>query len=313
MVRTTQTALVTGGCGFIGSHLVRSLLAEGLSVIVVDDLSTGSKDALLPQAELVVGDITDPSIFDSLLPRVDKVYHLAAIASVERSRTDWFRAHSVNIGGTVNLFHAIAKGGQRQPVVYASSAAIYGDARTLPIAETIIPAPLSAYGIDKLACEWHGRLAFDLHGIPNAGMRFFNVYGPGQDPKSPYSGVISIFMDRARRGDPLTIFGDGGQSRDFVFVADVVKTLRLSMRNILAGSLRQDVFNVGTGRPITVSALAEQIVAISGKGSELRYAEPREGEIRYSYCDNRHAGQALGFVPETSLEAGLKATYEGRI
>lgn len=305
-----MTTLITGGCGFIGRHLAAALIAAGERVIVLDDLSTGDRAALHPQAELVIGDITNPDIFDGLLGSVNKVYHLAAIASVERSRTDWHRAHTVNIGGTVNLFHAIAKSGRKIPVVYASSAAVYGDSNALPLAETTPVNPLSAYGADKYACEIHGKIAAGLFGIPNAGMRFFNVYGPGQDPKSPYSGVISIFMDKARKGTPMTIFGDGSQSRDFVFVADVVKALRAAMEFLAADGASHEVFNVGTGNAITIRELAKHIITLGGNRSELLFAPQREGEILHSYCNNHHAMQKLAFTPATPLGEGLRITYE---
>ncbi|MBM3617752.1 MAG: NAD-dependent epimerase/dehydratase family protein [Alphaproteobacteria bacterium] len=305
-----MTTLITGGCGFIGRHLTAALLGAGEQVIVLDDLSTGDRSALPKGAELVVGDITTPDIFDALVAKVDRVFHLAAIASVERSRTDWHCAHTVNIGGTVNLFHTIAKSGRKLPVVYASSAAVYGDSDALPLAETTPVKPLSAYGADKYACEVHGRIAADLHGIPNAAMRFFNVYGPGQDPKSPYSGVISIFMAKARKGEPMTIFGDGSQSRDFVFVKDVVSALRAAMDSLQQDNAQHDVFNVGTGKAITIRELAEQVIALGGNRSQLLFGPSREGEILHSYCDNRHAQQKLAFLPATPLAEGLRITYE---
>lgn len=304
-----MTTLITGGCGFIGSHLVARLLRDGETVRIIDDLSTGSREALPDGVELTVGDIVDENIFPALLDGVDRVYHLAAIASVERSRTDWYRAHQVNIGGTVNLFHSIARSGRPVPVVYASSAAVYGDCATLPIHEQVAPMPLSAYGADKLACEWHGRIAAELHGIPTAGLRFFNVYGPGQDPHSPYSGVISIFMERAAQGQALTIYGDGLQSRDFVFVDDVVATLHAAMDKLLAGELKHGVFNVGTGKATTVRQLAEQVRAVSGKDIAIDHAPARQGEIQHSYCDNRLAAERLGVLPSCPLDLGLKRTY----
>lgn len=305
-----MTILITGGCGFIGSHLAARLLGNGERIRVVDDFSTGRRDVLPAGAELVEGDIVDAGLFPSLLQDVDRVYHLAAIASVERSRTDWYRAHQVNIGGTVNLFHAIARSGRHIPVVYASSAAIYGNGGTLPITEEETPRPASAYGADKLACEWHGRIAAELHGIPTAGLRFFNVYGPGQDPHSPYSGVISIFMERAASGKDLTIYGDGTQSRDFVFVEDVVNTMLAAMGRLTSGALRCGVFNVGTGTAITIRELAEQVRRLSGQDIAIHHAEPRQGEILHSYCDNALAGRQLGYTPSRPLAEGLEITYK---
>lgn len=302
--------LVTGGCGFIGSHLVWALIEAGKTVTVLDDLSTGSRDALHPAAKLVVGDVAEPGIFDKLVERTDAIYHLAAIASVERSRTEWHRTHEVNAGGTINLFHAVAKSGKKIPVVYASSAAVYGDATLLPIVENSPIAPLSAYGADKYTCEIHGRVAASLHKIPNAAMRFFNVYGPGQDPKSPYSGVISIFMDKTRKGESLTIFGDGSQSRDFIFVGDVVKALCLAMDKLQSGAFMHQVFNIGTGNAISINELAQQILSFSRNTSPLIYAPSREGEILHSYCNNSHMVNTLGFTPAHRLSEGLRLTYE---
>lgn len=305
-----MTILITGGCGFIGSHLVKRLLRDGERIRVVDDLSTGKRDAVPSEVELVEADIADPSVFPPLLHDVDRVYHLAAIASVEQSRINWYRSHQVNIGGTVNLFHAIARSGAPIPVVYASSAAIYGNCTALPIPEQTAPSPASAYGADKLACELHGRIAAELHGIPNVGLRFFNVYGPGQDPHSPYSGVISIFMERAAKAQDLSIYGNGQQSRDFVFVEDVVHTMRTAMEKLVDGTVRQDVFNVGTGKAVTIRELAEQVRSLSGHDVAIRHAPARQGEILHSYCDNRHAGEVLGYLPSCPLEDGLKRTYE---
>lgn len=305
-----MTTLITGGCGFIGSHLARHVLQSGDSVIVVDDLSTGHRENMPRGAELIQADIVDANTFTPLMSRVDRVFHLAAIASVELSRSEWYRAHQVNIGGTVNLFQAIARAGKRIPVVYASSAAVYGDCKALPISETAATLPLSAYGADKLACEQHGKVAAALHGIPNAGLRFFNVYGPDQDPHSPYSGVISIFMQRASEGKPLTIYGSGEQSRDFVFVEDVVKTMLAAMDKLESGALDCGVFNVGTGKAITIKQLAEMVREISGNDFAIHHGPARDGEIRFSYCKNTLAAEKLGYIPECSLKHGLQLTYD---
>lgn len=304
-----MATLVTGGCGFIGSHLVAQLVRSGERVLVVDDLSTGKRENLPPGVELAEADIVHPACFSPLLPVVDRVFHLAAIASVERSNRDWYRTHQVNIGGTVNLFHSIARSGRSIPVVYASSAAVYGDCPTLPIAETMPVAPLSAYGADKLACEQHAAVATELHGIPTAGLRFFNVYGPNQDAASPYSGVISIFMQKAAERQPLTILGDGEQTRDFVYVEDVVSTLLAAMEKLQTGALRRDVFNVGTGNAISIRKLAETINRIAGNDAPIQYGPARAGEIRHSYCANSHAATLLGYQPSCPLETGLQLTY----
>ncbi len=176
-------------------------------------------------ATLIEGDVADPAIVAQATAGVDGCFHLAAIASVEKGVTDWLGTHRANLTGTITVFDAIRRHGSEIPVVYASSAAVYGDAATIPIAETEPRTPLSAYGADKYGCELHARVASHVHGIPTIGLRFFNVYGPRQDPKSPYSGVISIFCERIAAGLPIKIYGDGQQTRDFIYVADVVQAL----------------------------------------------------------------------------------------
>ena len=217
--------LVTGGAGFIGSHLCDALIGRGDSVRVLDDLSTGHRANLPDGVDLVVGDIADPETASRATAGVDGCFHLAAIASVERGINDWLGTHRANLTGAIAIFEAIRRHGTKVPVVYASSAAVYGDSRTLPIPETAERRPLSAYGADKLGCELHAVTASHVHGIPTVGLRFFNVYGPRQDPKSPYSGVISIFCERILNGMPIQIYGDGAQTRDFIHVSDVVAAL----------------------------------------------------------------------------------------
>ncbi len=204
---------------------------RGDSVRVLDDLSTGSRDNLPSGVTLIEADVADPDAVRAAIEAVDGVFHLAAIASVARGVTDWLGTHRANLTGTITVFDAIRRGGAPIPVVYASSAAVYGDCATVPIAEDAERRPLSAYGADKYACELHARVASHVHGIPTTGLRFFNVYGPRQDPRSPYSGVISIFCERVARGAPIDVFGDGGQTRDFIFVADVVAALLAGMQH----------------------------------------------------------------------------------
>ena len=220
--------LVTGGAGFIGSHLVHALLDDGHAVRVLDDLSNGHRKNLPQHVELTEADVTDPAAVESALDGVDGCFHLAAIASVARSHREWLRTHQVNLTGTINVFDQARPSRLRRevPVVYASTAAIYGNCGSFPVDEESPAAPLSAYGADKHACELHARVAGAIHGVPTVGLRFFNLYGPRQDPLSPYSGVISIFADRLRRGEPVEIFGDGEQARDFTYISDAVGALR---------------------------------------------------------------------------------------
>ena len=296
--------LVTGGAGFIGSHLANALLAKGHGVTVLDDLSTGHRHNLPANARLVVGDILDAPLVQRLMAEADGCFHLAAIASVQRSVEDWSGTHRVNLTGTINILDAARA--RRVPVVYASSAAIYGDQVRFPIREDAPRAPATAYGADKLGCELHAAVAGGF-GVPTAGLRFFNVYGPRQDPKSPYSGVISIFADRLSRGQPITIFGDGNQVRDFVHVSDVVRHLVEAMR---VASPQAPVFNVCTGKPTSIQALARTVRDLLGATAEIKWAPARPGDIRASLGCPRAATEALGTAATVSIEDGLRALLD---
>ena len=296
------TYLVTGGAGFIGSHLCEALIARGETVRVLDDLSTGKRGNLPRDVELIEGDAADERLMHRAVEGVAGCFHLAAIASVERGVTDWLGTHRTNLTATITLFDAIRRSSAKIPVVYASSAAVYGDVATVPITEGSDCRPLSAYGADKYACELHARVASHVHAIPTVGLRFFNVYGPRQDPASPYSGVISIFCDKIRRGEPIRIFGDGLQTRDFVYAADVVTTLLCAMR------LRPDdapVFNVCTGIPTSVLDLAHVIAYLLGTSPDIEYAVPRTGEIRHSTGSSARARAALTLPEPKPLRDGL--------
>jgi UDP-glucose 4-epimerase len=307
--------LVTGGCGFIGSHLSAALIARGDRVRVLDDLSTGSRANLAPGAELVTGDITDPAAVRAAFDGAEACVHLAAIASVERGVKEWQATHRVNLSGTIAVFDAAREAGG-VPVVYASSAAVYGEQEKLPIEEDAPKVPLSAYGADKLGCEQHARVAGHVHGIPTLGLRFFNVFGPRQDPRSPYSGVISIFCDRLVAGEPVGITGDGGQTRDFIAVGDVVAGLLAGLR---AASTAAPVVNLCTGRATSVRDLAGAIASlagVTGAAAEPRHLPPRSGEIRHSVGSPAKARALLGLGEPISLEEGLASVIgwirEGR-
>ncbi|MEJ0015009.1 MAG: NAD-dependent epimerase/dehydratase family protein [Acetobacteraceae bacterium] len=296
-----STYLVTGGAGFIGSHLCAALLARGDAVRALDDLSTGRRANLPPEVALIEGDIADPAAVREAMAGTAGCFHLAAIASVERGVTDWLGTHRANLTGAITVFDAARAG--RQPIVYASSAAVYGDAAALPITEATPCRPLSAYGADKLGCELHAHVASHVHGVPSVGLRFFNVYGPRQDPRSPYSGVISIFCERIRRGQPVDIYGDGEQTRDFVYVADVVAALLQSMRLAPAQAA---VFNVCTGAATSVLELAGTIAELTGMPAELRHRPARSGEIRHSTGSPLLARTTLGLGPPVRLRDGLR-------
>jgi UDP-glucose 4-epimerase len=296
------TWLVTGGAGFIGSHLCEALLARGDAVRMLDDLSTGRCDNLPPAAELIVGDVADPAVVRSAVAGIAGCFHLAAIASVERGMTDWLGTHRANLTGAITLFDAIRHLPEKVPVVYASSAAVYGDAASIPIAEATERRPLSAYGADKYGCELHARVAGHVHGIPTVGLRFFNVYGPRQDPKSPYSGVISIFCERIGRGAPIDIYGDGGQTRDFVYVGDVVAALLAAMK---LKAMDAPVFNVCTGVPISVLDVARTIADLAGSKLDVQHKPPRAGEIRHSTGSPSLSRAALCLPEPVTLRTGL--------
>lgn len=296
--------LVTGGCGFIGSHLADALVARGHVVRIIDNLSTGRRENAPRQAELLVGDVTDETCLDRGMDGVDGCFHLAAIASVQRSMENWLGTHAVNQTATIRVFDAARRraGARPIPVVYASSAAVYGDNPDVPLAEMAATRPLSAYGADKLACELHARVATLAHGVPTTGMRFFNVYGPRQDPRSPYSGVISIFCDRLSRGEPVDIYGDGRQRRDFIYVEDVVKALLGAMA---APSAAPRVYNVCTGIGTSVTALARLTSEIYGVAFKSNRRPSRPGDIRASIGDPSLARRNLGFAATQSLRDGL--------
>jgi UDP-glucose 4-epimerase len=299
--------MVTGGCGFIGSHLCEALLARGDRVRILDDLSTGKLANKPADAEFIRGDIADGACVARALAGTDGCFHLAAISSVEEANRDWLGTHRCNLTGTIVVFDAArrADAGRPIPVVYASSAAVYGDNPYVPLDEMAATRPLSAYGADKLGCEFHARIAADVHGVPTVGLRFFNVFGPRQDPRSPYSGVISIFADRLCAGRPVTVYGDGHQTRDFVYVADVVTALLAAMRLMPAGS---PVFNVCTGRMISILDVAHTIAGLCGVSPAIDFQPARAGEVRVSLGDPTRAAAVLGIRATTDLRTGLQQT-----
>jgi UDP-glucose 4-epimerase len=297
--------LVTGGGGFIGSHLAETLLAEGHSVRILDNFSTGKLENVPAAAEIVVGDVADPGVVARAMLDVDGCFHLAAIASVEKSNLDWFGTHRTNLSGTIAVLDAARPKDQGTgiPVVYASSAAVYGNNTSVPLCEVAEKKPLSAYGADKLGCEQHAYVASTIHRVPTCGLRFFNVYGPRQDPTSPYSGVISIFCDRIRAGQRVTIYGDGQQTRDFVYVVDVVRALLAAMSQ---ASTQGRAYNVCTGRQTSVLELAYTIAEVLDVSIKPGFAGARSGDIRCSVGDPTQAWKELRFGAKFDLTAGLQ-------
>jgi len=295
--------LITGGAGFIGSHLTDALLAHGHGVRVLDDLSTGHRHNLDPRAELIVADVADPDATNAAMAGAAGCFHLAAIASVQRGNEDWLGTHRANQTGTVAVLDAARRQG-RIPVVFASSAAVYGDLGDTVATEASPVAPRTAYGADKLGSELHAAVAWGVHGVPTAGLRFFNVYGPRQDPSSPYSGVISIFAARIAAGLPITMHGDGAQTRDFVHVSDVVAHL-LAASHVLKASPAALVLNVCTGRENTVLELARLLGQLAGKPPAITHGPARPGDIRRSVGDPARAREILGLHAKVGLGEGL--------
>jgi UDP-glucose 4-epimerase len=301
------TFLVTGGCGFIGSHLVDLLVRQGHRVRVLDDLSTGRTHNLAPEAELMIGDVADAAIVTLAMKGVTGCFHLAAAPP----EADDLAAHRTSLTGTLTVFEAAR--GRAVPVVYASSAAVYGDSADQRLSEMAPTKPLSAYGADKLGCELHARIAATTHGVPNAGLRLFNVYGPRQDPASPTAGVISIFAARAMDGAPMPVHGDGEQTRDFIFVADVAAHLTAAMDRLLerqrdGKTAASAVFNVCTGQATRIRDLAAVIARLSGRPLRLQSLPARSGDIRRSLGDPSAAIRHLRIAATTALEDGLRQT-----
>jgi UDP-glucose 4-epimerase len=294
--------VVTGGCGFIGSHLADALVASGNDVTILDNLSTGKKSNIPSQAKLVIGDVADAALVQKLVAEADAVFHLAAVASVEACTHDWLNSHRTNLTGTVTVLEAAAKSKKKPIVVYASSAAVYGDNPNLPLREDAQTTPLSSYGLDKYSAEQYGRMAWHYHNVPNVGLRFFNVFGPRQDPHSPYSGVISKFVEKMLAGEPLTYFGDGEQTRDFIYVSDIVALLLAAAQNAPHGAT---VMNGCTGQATSLKQLVATIGEIVQRTAQTSHASPREGDIRHSLGDPERAYKLLGFKASTSLKDGL--------
>ncbi|ACV11180.1 NAD-dependent epimerase/dehydratase [Halorhabdus utahensis DSM 12940] len=297
-----QTVLITGGAGFIGSHLADALV-EHNDVIVLDNLSTGKRENVPDGATFVEGDVRDADVVADVSDGVDLIFHKAAVVSVERSIDEPAFSHEVNFDGTLTLLEAARRVDAR--VVFASSAAIYGDPDTLPITESDPVDPQSPYGIDKCAADQYLRAYHDLYGLETVALRYFNAYGPRQTA-SDYSGVISIFGEQARAGEPITVNGDGTQTRDFVHVSDVVTA------NLLAATTEHvgTAYNIGTGGETSIRSLAETIQATVGTDSPIVHGDPRPGDIQRSRADITTARERLGYEPSVPLETGLATLFD---
>ena len=301
--------LVTGGAGFIGSNTVDELVRRGHSVTVLDDLSTG-KEANLEQVRkqitLIRASITDRDAVDEACRGVDYVFHLAARTSVPRSVKQPLETNEINVDGTLNVLVAARDAGVRR-VVFASSSAIYGDTPTLPKHENMPPAPISPYGASKLIGEIYGRVFHRNYGLDFVALRYFNVFGPRQDPGSPYSGVLSLFITAMLNGAQVNVFGDGEQSRDFTFVQNVVAA---NIQACEASGIAGRAFNLGTGGRYTLNYTLRLLESFAGKKAQAKYVPPREGDIRDSQADISLAEQSFGYKSQINFEDGLRKTWD---
>ncbi len=293
--------LITGGAGFIGSHCVWELLAEGAKIRVLDDFSSGKRDNLpaSPNLDVIEGDVRDAACVDRCMCDVTHVLHLAAQVSVPQSIREPVNSHSINIAGFLNVLDAVRRHGA-QRMVYASSAAVYGVPDELPLSEQSGAQPLSPYGLEKLVNEQYANLYGALYRVSTLGLRYFNVYGARQDPRSPYSGVISKFADWAIAGQPFLVHGDGKQTRDFIHAGDVARANVAALKSTTCG-----VINIGTGRSVTLLELIEAFEGALGGAVEVRHLDAREGEVPYSSVTPRRMREELGIASTTPLDEGI--------
>ena len=299
---------ITGGAGFIGSNIAEELSKEkDNEIIIVDDLSTGKMENLRKfdqNINLVRGSITDLNLLKGVFKDTDYVFHQAAIPSVPRSIKDPIASNNANVNGTLNVLVA-ARDCNVKKVVYASSSSVYGDTPELPKRERMTPNPLSPYAVTKLLGEYYCNVFNDIYGLKTVSLRYFNVYGPRQDPYSDYAAVIPKFINRVSENKPPVIYGDGEQTRDFTFVKDVVRA------NILAAkSDAEGVYNIANGNRISINELANRIMALIGNNLTPIHVDPREGDIKHSLADISEAKKNLGYEPQYSLEEGLRGTVE---
>jgi UDP-glucose 4-epimerase len=300
--------IVTGGAGFIGSHLADALVELG-DVTIIDDLSSGDLDNLehlLKRDDVILErlSITDLEIMKPHFEDVDCVFHLAAVSNISSSVADPLQTNEVNVRGTLNVLLASRDSGVKK-VVFTSSASVYGDTEEVPTSEGVLPKPLSPYAVSKLAGEYYCDVFSDLYGLETTSLRPFNVYGPRQDPNSQYAGVIPLFIRSLRKGEVPTIDGDGEQTRDFVYVKDVVKAYIRAMDHKAKGA-----YNIAGGRGISINELYQQVSSILDVDVKPQFGKPRPGDIRHSIADITRAKKDLGFEPEYDIRRGLEETLE---
>jgi nucleoside-diphosphate-sugar epimerase len=301
--------LVTGGAGFIGSNTVDELVRRGHSVVVLDDFSSGKEDNLAEvrnKITFIKGSITDIEVVRKAMHEAEYVLHLAAKTSVPRSVKDPIETNKINIDGTLNVLVA-AKELKVKRVVFAASSSAYGETPTLPKVETMQPEPISPYGVTKYVGELYGQTFGRCYGLENVALRYFNIFGPRQDPSSPYSGVLAKFCSAFLEDAQPVVFGDGEQTRDFTYVENAVQANLLACE---APSVSGKVFNVGVGGRVSLNEVVRALGKITGKTLETKYEPPRDGDIRDSQADITQARELLGYEPQVSFEEGLSRTYE---
>src|ERR1700694_4041656 len=301
--------LVTGGAGFIGSNTVDELVRRGHSVVVLDDLSSGKEDNVAEirnKITFIKGSITDIEIVRKAMHEAEYVLHLAARTSVPRSVKDPIETNKINIDGTLNVLVA-AKELKVKRVVFAASSSAYGETATLPKVETMQPEPISPYGVTKYVGELYGQTFGRCYGLENVALRYFNIFGPRQDPSSPYSGVLAKFCTSYLEETPPVVFGDGEQTRDFTYVDNAVQANLLACE---APKASGKVFNVGVGGRVSLNEVVRALGKISGKTLETKYEPPRDGDIRDSQADISQAREYLEYEPQVTFEEGLARTFE---
>ncbi len=303
--------LVTGGAGFIGSNLTEALLERGHSVRILDDFSTGKKQNLVfdkayPSLEIVEGDIRDLPTCHEAVQGMEYVFHQGALPSVQRSVEDPESSNAVNVGGTLNVLLAARDNGVKR-VMYAASSSVYGDTPTLPKHEEMPPNPLSPYALQKHVGEHYCRLFYQLYGLETISLRYFNIFGPKQDPNSLYSAVIPKFIDALLEGRPPIIFGDGEQSRDFTYIENVVQANLLAMS---AKQLHGEAVNIACGQRISLNQLLGVLKKILGSKQDPIYEEPRKGDVKHSLADIRKAREMIHYEPTVGIETGLRKTVD---
>lgn len=301
--------VVTGGAGFIGSHTVEELVRRGETVVVLDDLSSGKEENLAEirsKISFIKGSITDLEAVRKAMQSADYVVHLAARTSVPRSVKDPLETNKVNVEGTLNVLVA-ARDAKVKRVVFAASSSAYGETPTLPKVETMQPEPISPYGVAKYAGELYAQMFGRVYGLENVCLRYFNIFGPRQDPSSPYSGVLAKFCTAFLEGAPPTVFGDGEQSRDFTYVENAVAANLLACE---APNVSGKVFNIGTGGRVTLNQTLALLAQLNGTALEAKYEPSREGDIRDSQADITQARELLQYEPGVSFEEGLRRTCD---